>query len=580
MSKVEVTKKELSEESSKFAQAAKKLKIECGHKTIQIKLLKRQNKDLRATDMWRTQKMERQAFEIWKLKLLLKEAGYDPQNLPQPKGLRIVSNPPNPPPTSGVNIPAPKRKRTESFGDDEEFNPHPKRRALSLTEFLKTDTYACGETYTQYLVDHQLGYDIPNPGDDMDLDEAGDYGKKLEEGAKHVENEKPENPASLFKEYLVKNNLPASRQLDDAKDMAIQMAKAQEQAQHLSKEDQRYYKEYALAVMRSILDAEQEKGKSKGGQGGDEAGEAIKDEDEERYVCAEEEEDEMSAGSEDGEEEGGTLTEYEDEEEASDEEEEEEDAAAEPDEEEEEEDASDEEEEEEEEDASDQEEENANDEEEEEEESVHESSELMDEEGVEGEVPVSEPSQTSDDSGEEEAEEAPVPEPFEYYSDDGEEAKAGSSPPKRRLSEFQLAIERSLHPATTTGEGVEKEAPATPAASMDANWGYEEARVSKPSEHSPAPKSAGYYRDIEEEYGIPKGKYSELELSVAMTLANLRNGRWEKEVERPTFRVGERPSEDYEAEEAPVPEPFEYYSDTEKVYSDTERVFDPRDPDF
>ena len=63
---------------------------------------------------------------------------------------------------------------------------------------------------------------------------------------------------------------------------------------------------------------------------------------------------------------------------------------------------------------------------------------------------VSETFQTSDGSGEEE-EEAPVPEPFEYYYNNDKEAKAGSLASKWWLSEFQLAIEQSLHLVNTSG---------------------------------------------------------------------------------------------------------------------------------
>lgn len=62
---------------------------------------------------------------------------------------------------------------------------------------------------------------------------------------------------------------------------------------------------------------------------------------------------------------------------------------------------------------------------------------------------VSQTFQTSNGSGEEEKE-APVPEPFEYYSNDDKESKAGSLASNLWLSEFQLAIEQSLHPANTS----------------------------------------------------------------------------------------------------------------------------------
>lgn len=282
MSKVEVTEKELSEKSSKFAQAVKKLKKECAHQKRQIMFLKHQNEDLRESDMWRTQKMEMQALEICILKSLLTDAGYDLQNLAQPKGLRIVSNPPNPPPASGFNTPtpksrsnfklsspykcsdpAPKRKHTESFDKDEESNPHQKGRALSSIEFLESNIYTCEEMYTQYLVDYQLGYDIPNlEDDDIDLDEDEDYDEQVEEGAEHGSGEKetPENPALLFKAYLAQNNPPASWQLDNAKYMATQMVKEREQPQYTTKENERYQAKVKLAIKRSLEDAEWERG--------------------------------------------------------------------------------------------------------------------------------------------------------------------------------------------------------------------------------------------------------------------------------------------------------------------------------
>ena len=59
-------------------------------------------------------------------------------------------------------------------------------------------------------------------------------------------------------------------------------------------------------------------------------------------------------------------------------------------------------------------------------------SEIMDEDGIKGEVLVSEPSKTSDNSREDQ-EEALVPEPFKYYSNlnEIEEAKASRLYSKR-----------------------------------------------------------------------------------------------------------------------------------------------------
>jgi len=226
----------------------------------------------------------------------------------------------------------------------------------------------------------------------MDLEKNEDYDEEVEERAGHGEKEKPKDTALLFKKYLVKDNLPASRHLNDAKDMMIQMVKEWEQTQHISNEAERYraLAELALVIKKSLEDVEQHNRKGKDEQGGDERG----------CSCTEEKEEEK-----------------------------------------------------------------------------------------EKPVAVSEPSgsQTSNDSREEEEEEAPLLEPFKYYSSGEEEVKGGSPSLKLRLSGFKLAIEQSLHPSNTTGEGVEKEVSAMPAAAMLANWGNQE------------------------EFVILKGKYSKLE---------------------------------------------------------------------
>jgi len=643
MSETGVTKREPPEESSTLALAAKRLKKQCAHKNGQIKFLKHLNRDLRATDLWRVQKMERQAFEIWKLKLLLSEAGYDSKNLPQPKirvpgkaegsapagtvktpAPRSRSTSPNPSSLFKYSNPAPKRKRAESFSEDDEFNPHPKRRALSLTSFLESNIYACEETYTQYLVDHQLGY-----AQEMDVDEYEEEDDDEEEESE----EKPENPASRFKEYLTANNLPEERQLETARDIEIQERK--EQAQPVSNEYQRYQEELDIAIMRSLEDM-REKGKDEGGIGEKEAEEApTRGEDEVEDPCAEEasaepgdeeegEEEEEEEGEEgeaehedeeketSGEEEEGeaSFESGDEEEEASDEDEEKEEALAEPEDEEKETGDEDEGEDEGEEEAlaepedgeetCDEDEgeeegasggekpsadhenrEDSSDEEGEEEATSDKSSEPMDEDGAEGEVLVSEPSETGDNSGGEENEvqtstpaasmtederkaEARMSKQSEHDPEEEENAQAASLSSDDEFPDLQYALELSMQRPSDSDE--EEQPPISQSAGCrtilpPSLVGSEKEKKEK---GVPVPKPTQYFSKGGEEAGISKEEYSELERAIAMSLESLRGKGWRKEARKPTFRAREHLSEDYDREESPVPEPFEYHSDSEE----------------
>jgi len=608
MSKVEVTKGRDPETSSALALAARRMKKLCTHQSGQIKFLRSQNKYLRATDLWRAQKMERQALEIWKLKLFLTEAGHDPKNIPLPKGLKVLakaeagrvknlppaprsrSTSPQPPSPFKYSDPIHKRKHAESFGQDEELNPNPKRRALSLTEFLESNIYASEETYTQYLADHQLWSSIPDAEDDMDVDEDGqeESKEKLENPASlsKESKEKPENTASLFEKYLALNNLPFARQESEEKKIQQQKEQAQ-RAQQRTKDEQKYQEDLALALKLSLEDAIQKEGKDEGGKGGAKAEEApVKDKDGGDDACAREKEEapSESKGKEkqtsDGNEEAPAESEDE-EEETSDEDEEEEDSPA---------------------------------------ESEDEEEKTSDEDEEEGEAPAESEDEEEETSDEDQDEETPAQsEDEEETGDEDEEAPAQSEGEEEGASEEEESPSDHENEEDANEEEEEEEAPVDETSEiMDEDDGAEgEVPVSKPSEHNlevaqaasisseddyldlqyaielsfqppcdsddeeeaeqpPTSQSAGRktINGGEEEVGISKDEFSNLNRVISMSLGGFRGGMWGEEVKKSTFPAREHLSEEHDEEEAPVPEPFKYRSPDNKKKKGA-RAWDP-----
>ncbi|KAG0130849.1 hypothetical protein HOY82DRAFT_648022 [Tuber indicum] len=643
----EATKTELPKEFSAVTKAVKKLKKLHAHNDERIKFLKRQNKELRKIDLWRAKEMDKQEFEIWRLKMFLKEAGYDPENLPQPKGLSFCGPAMDPFPISEAGPSCPQNEKTSlgppsvspfkysgptlkrkcsEFDQDEEFNPDPKRRALPLTKFMEANKYACEETYGQYSVDHQLEQDVLNAKGRMDKDEDGESADEVEQ----VEKEKPETPASLSKKYLVENNLPASRQLGRAWDEPAQ--KAKEPTPRRRAEDEQFERELEIAIKMSLEDLAQKKGKDGGEEEEEEAEETSSEcEDEgegDSAVEGEEgfgdEEGEEDFGDEEGEdfgdEEGEDFGDEEGKEDFGDEEGKE--------------DFGDEEGEESfgdegdegygdegEEDYGDEGEEGYGDEEE----GYGDEEEGYGDGGEEGYGDEEEGEDSSEEGCDDDEATSPA-DPFEYYSDDEGEVNGGRKLSREEVSALQLAIERSLRPASENGERVEKEAPAlTPAQDLGAGEDDKEAPASVPSGHEsredgdakaavppsrqnspdiqhmaelllelageraeeeggegkvPALNSTGHSSDegeVEARGPLSKRGYSELELAIATSLESLRKGEeGGAEQSAPRARKHVSKGSDQE-EEAPDLEPFEYHSGNEggldlKVWSleDTE----------
>ncbi|KAG0640796.1 hypothetical protein HOY80DRAFT_957370 [Tuber brumale] len=507
------TRIKLPREFSTLAVAVMELKNLFAHKDGHIEFLEGQNKELREVNLWLTKEVDRQELEIRGLKLLLEEAGYDPENLPQPEGVGNFQLSTDPFPTSEAgpsypqnektstgpfsfpsssfkySDPSRKRKRPE-FDRDGERIFDPKRRPPPLTQFMKGGKHACEETYGQYLVDHQLEQDVLHARNRMVEDENGGS------------------------------------------------AYGVDQASRGSAGDEIFQRDLEIALRRSLEDCPQNKGKD-GGRADEEKVEEAPSKCEDEGEGFGDGEGEEGFSDEDGE--GGSGDE--------------------------------------------------------------EGEGFSDEEGEDA-------SEEVDRDGED----ASLPDPFEYCSG----VNGGCKISEAEVSEFQLAIESSLRPASEKGESAEKEAPApTPAQDLGESEDDKEVPVSVSSGHesredgdakaavplfrqnSPCTQDmaelllelVGDIAGAEEGGGnvqafnpagpLSKREYSELELGIAMSLESFRREQG-IETEQPTPRALEHASELSDQEsDAPVPEPFEYHSDNEgelnlKIWSpkDTEKEDD------
>ncbi|RPB00610.1 hypothetical protein L873DRAFT_1805083 [Choiromyces venosus 120613-1] len=280
---LEIPEKEnFKQEFSLILDAVENLKKGYARKEAQIESLKRQNADLRTTDLWRRREMKDQDFEIWKLKEILKEAGYDPKNLPQPKALRVYApkqyrtNPDAVYPSTLNTIsplsPAKERTSSEPTTPSVQNDSTPKRKS-------------------------------PEPSDEEE--EIRPPSPKRRAGspkvAERMEKKKVETTASLFKQYLEGNDLPASKYRETVGDKMADREKEENQVPRRSAEFECFAREMKITLRRSMGDAE------KVGDGEDDDSEDEDDEDEddgeEENENDEEEESEYSGDKEEDEEE-------------------------------------------------------------------------------------------------------------------------------------------------------------------------------------------------------------------------------------------------------------------------------------